>query len=132
MLAVASETPLHPSVQERVDVTSTGRREVVDGRTCALFTFVERGDGAARRADRSGSKGTVWVDVESGAAVKIVATPDPLPPLFTEMSMELSFDLMPSGAWVATRVRVGGSYVLLFVKRSIFVDMELAEHWRRG
>ena len=117
-------TPFHPDSQGAVSIDRLPHLEQVSGRWCAVFAFEQS------LPDESSSAGTVWIDAESAAPVRLRAVPDSMPAMVKDILVEATYAYTPRGEWYTRGMRLEGSVVILFVRRGFLMDMSFDEHWR--
>ncbi len=124
--------PFDPEHQEGLDVRATGEEEVVGGRRCAVFEFVD----VREREDEDDDDETVtvtgraWLEVGTGTPFKVEYTTDPLPKRVKKMNTTVFYELDEPGSWRAGSMNVQATGGFLFIKKHFNMDMTFDDYWR--
>ena len=118
-----SLSPFDPDEQQRVVVTDTGRSEVLGGTVTRMFRYRHS------TSEKFGTTGTVWIDPESGAPVRLTGVIEPLPGYVNEFEMIQEFDVDSDGRWYLARMRFMGEGNILFVRRRIESEFAFGDYF---
>jgi hypothetical protein len=99
---VASPTPFDPEAQSRVSARSNGETRTISGRPCRGFSFQED-------ADEGGSRGTAWLDSETGVPRELQFSPDPLPEGMNRLTTKIHFDYRSPKEWYPVTMETEGA-----------------------
>ena len=118
------DTPFAPDAQNRVTREAVGRTEILDGRPVQTFRY--------ELVNRDGDimEGTVWIDVEHGAPVRMDMVPKPLPRFVSSLQTSIYFTYTDDEHWLPTRMEIEGEGGFLLVRRAFTMKALLSDHWR--
>lgn len=123
-LAPGEAGPLSPHRQHSVEWEATGRVDVRRGRRAEAYRF------RLHQEERGRIVGTVWIDIETGAAVALESSPENPPDRLIESTSVVTFNPDPD-AWYPTSATSQGKGRLLLVTREVVVRIALGEYVRR-
>jgi hypothetical protein len=122
--------PFDPEHQGGVTITRTGDEDVVDGRRYAVYEFEDERDPEDDDDEEMTVKGKVWLDVETGAPLRMVYTTDPLPKRVKKMVTSVTYEYEGPDAWNAATMSVKATGGILFIKKHFRMNMTFDEYWR--
>jgi hypothetical protein len=116
--------PFDPDSQDRISVVPIGSAGIVGGRNTVVYEFTERTE------DDVEISGRAWLEIDSGAPVRIEYTPDPLPKRVKSLTTTVEYEHMYPDSLVARHMVVEVTGGFLFIKKHFHMDMTFDRHWR--
>ena len=124
--------PFDPGHQEGLRIKATGEEELIYGRRCAVYEFLDERKKENRDHDEEEWKamGKVWLEVDTGAPCKLEYTTDPLPKRVKKMDTTVFYEFSPPDTLFAKNVSIRASGGFLFIKKYFHMNMTFSDYWR--
>jgi hypothetical protein len=116
--------PFDPDKQARVSTNLVGAGDLVDGKNTVLYEFAEQGEHGER------TTGKAWLEVETGAPVRVEYSVDPLPKRVKHMVMTMDYDYMPPDSLTVRSLSIQATGGIWFIKKHFHMDMTFGDYWR--
>lgn len=130
-MTMESYSPFDPEHQDGLAASPTGQEEIVDGRLCAVFEFVDERKSEDEDDDNDGTViGKAWIEYETGIPLKIEYTTDPLPKRVKKMITTVHYEYQGPGEWYAKSMSIRATGGILFIKKHFHMNMAFSEFWR--
>lgn len=114
--------PLDPGEQHRVSPAYSGRTEYKNGTRCEVWNF------EAVLNDKHKGVGTVWINSETGAALSMEYSIEPLFPFVEDMSIGMEFSSDHLNRWVLDKFLMDGRVNFLVMKRTFNTVTEFSDY----
>jgi len=112
-----------PGLQKGTQVTETPQRKAVDGKMCLGYAFRQK----SKDQEEGTLVGTAWLDKETGAALEVQYTSDPLPKHVKELTTTIRYAVQPDGTWEGREMKMEGVGGILFIKKRFRMTMHFDE-----
>ena len=118
------QSPLDRDVQDVVSIEYAGP-DVLNGAVSHLYRY-------RMTAEAATTVGTVWIEADSGAPVRISARPESLPRFVDSIEILQEFKKTETGAPVVSHVLIDASGRFLLIRRRFVVQVEFAQYSPRA